>query len=259
MINKETSEANLQKLADPNRGRIVAVSLSADGEKYRLFTGMGGRSDGSKNRYYSIVSDMNGQGDYVRTAVHDPNLQKGDPSATLYVAQRSWRGWHVASNGEQTEGIAFSLATGGGFADGQTLYKNEGQKNEYTARITVATHRLKDYAYIGKIVSKPESPDDSTYHVWKPELSSESMSLNPGEGYYTVTYDGTLDENGKPDTKPNYEDPWGILLPDSLEDALDAIWEKWHGETRANLVGKEIDRNTGLFTYSRRSIHEGRT
>ena len=96
MITRESTHQTIDKLADPNRGRLVAVGISPDGRSARLFTGMGGRSAGSKNRYYQEVEDLNREPDYVRTAVHDPTIQIGDPSATIYIAQRSRKGWHVS-------------------------------------------------------------------------------------------------------------------------------------------------------------------
>ncbi|OGE31823.1 hypothetical protein A2631_01695 [Candidatus Daviesbacteria bacterium RIFCSPHIGHO2_01_FULL_44_29] len=184
MITPKESVRNLQKLLDPNRGRVVAASLSPDGRHIRLFAGMGGRSHGSKNRWYQEIPELNGNGNFIRTAVQNPAFQAGDPTATLYVAQRSWNGWHVASNGEQTEGIAVALAVDSSFEAGQRLYKNEGEANGYTARITVAAHQDLDHVYLGKIVSKPDDPEDSTYHVWTvgPE---DQLSLNPGQGWMT--------------------------------------------------------------------------
>lgn len=251
MISKEASNANLQKLEDPNRGRLVFELNSYDGESYRLIDGMGGRSVGSKNRYYDFVPDLNNGGEIVKTAVHDPELQVGNAAATLYTAIRGCGNLHVASNGEQTEGILISMALGTGFEAGQRLYKNERQQNGYTARITAALNRTLDFAYIGKITSIPENPDESTYEVWRPGIDA-SMSFNPGEGYFTSTYDG------KGDLGPNYEPPWGVLLRGNLEDNLDEIWSRWDPNTRGNLVGKEINKKTGEVKYARRSIHEGR-
>lgn len=247
----ESSAENLAKLSDPNRGRVVGVALSEDGTCFRLFAGMGGRSDGSKNRFYQTVFDLNGNGYYIRTAVHNPDIQKGDPSATLYVAQRSWGGWHVASNGEQTEGIAISLAVGETFNKGQSLYRNEGPKNGYTARITVAAHENGESAYMGRIIPIEGNLAESIYEVYRFGKGSK-FSLNPGEGYFTATYDG------KGGLGANYDRPWKVLMTGSLEDNMDAIWESWDRNTRAGLVGKEIVRGSNRFTYSFRSIHPGR-
>lgn len=253
MISKETSAETLENLSHPNRGRIVAVGKSPDGQSFRLLAGMGGRSAGSKNRYYQQVADLNGNPDYIRTAVHDLSGQTGDASATLYVAQRSWRGWHVASNGEQTEGIAVAMAMTGsyGFKSGQELYNNEGEQNAYTSRITVACSEDRPrIAYMGKIVSILETPEDSTYDVFL--LGAYDHPLGKSEAYMTTTYDG---HGG---TDANREQPWGFLLHDYLEEDMDALWEAWDPNTRANLVGKQVSLYTGEVTYSFRSIHEGR-
>jgi len=133
-------QENFKALSAPYIGRIVIVGLSDDGRYWRLFTGMGGRSAGSNNRYYRLLPDLNGHGDYVKTEVHDPALQKGDPSTTLYIAHRSRKGWHVASNGEQTEGLSIALALGASFEEAQRLYLNEGPQADFTARISAAVN-----------------------------------------------------------------------------------------------------------------------
>jgi hypothetical protein len=260
-VTPEASAENLLKLSDYNRGRIVAASVSEDGNFVRLFTGMGGRSAGSKNREYRRVLDLNGNGEYIRTVVHDPALQTGDPSATLYVAQRSWEDDHVAGNGEQVEGIAIALALGDEFRDGQSLYQNEGEKNGYTGRITVAFESVEDVIHVGRILPRTENPAKSEYEARYYRIAHDDSierdyAIYPGEGVYTVTYDG------KGGTAANYEEPWKILLPGSLEDNMDILWNAWKNqdpekETRANLVGKEIDRGSGRFTYAIRSIHPG--
>jgi len=250
MVSKEILEENFEFLSAPYIGRIVAVGLSEDGNAWRLFTGMGGRSAGSNNRYYRQLPDLNGHGDYIKTEVHDPALQKGDPSTTLYVAHRSRRGWHVASNGEQTEGICIALALGRSFEEGQRLYRNEGPNADYTARITAAVHVNGSSAIMGKIVRNPQCFDESIYYSYYLGPGCE-LSLNPGEAYFTATYDG------KGGTDPDYLPPRKILLRGSLEESMDMLWNKWK-HNKAGLAGKEIDRMTGEFRYAFRSIHPGR-
>ncbi len=251
MVSTETSAENLAKLADPNRGRIVGIGLSEDGESYRLFTGMGGRSDGSKNRYYQRVTDLNGNGIYIRTAVHDPSKQQGDPSATLYVAHRSWNGCHVASNGEQTDGISFALAFNIRFKDAHRKYKNEGPKNDYTPRITVALAEAPKRIYIGQIIPNPGNPVESYYKEFELFRSSTDC-LEPGLLVFTTTYDG------KGGTGANHDRPWKVALRGNLEQNMETLWNAWDPNTRANLVGKEVNKGSGRFHYAFRSIHPGR-
>lgn len=250
MSYQESLEHNLATLADLNRGRLVIVGLSEEGN-WRLFTGMGGRSPESKNRYYQQLPDLNGHGDYIRTTVHDPLLQQGDPQATLYIAQRGRDGWYVASNGEQTEGISIALALGKNFMDGQYLYGNEGKDNGYTSRISAAVRPDRHTAIMGKIVRQKLNPIDSFYKCYS--IGKESLpDLESGEAYIIYTYDG------KGGLEPDEECPRKILLPGTLEESMDLIWNKWDPKTKAGLVGKEIERGSDRFKYSFRSIHPGR-
>lgn len=253
-------KANLTTLADPNRGRFVIIGLSKE-RNWQIYTGMGGRSPGSKNRYYQELEDLNGYGNYIRTAVHDLNLQQGDPSATLYIAQRDRKGWHVASNGEQTEGISIAIASGNNrsrwdeekdrFERGQRLYKNEGKKNAYTSRISAAVSYNENYAFMGEIVREQVDHENSQYRFYYLGAGA-GTGLNPRQAFIIYTYDG------KGGTDPDYEGPRRITLSGTLEENMDLIWNTWDSKTKAGLVGKEIERGSGRFTYSFRSIHEGR-
>lgn len=243
-------QQNLESLSAPYIGRIVVVGLSEDGKWWRLFTGMGGRSAGSNNRYYRQLADLNGHGDYVKTEVNDPALQKGDPSTTLYIAHRSRRGWHVASNGEQTEGISIALALGVSFEQAQRLYLNEGPSADYTARISAAVKVGEDFAIMGRIVRNPQCFAESIYNSYYIGSGYE-LGLNPGEAYFITTYDG------RGGTDADYLPPRKILLPGSLEDSMDRLWGAWK-QNKAGLAGKEIQRESGVFRYAFRSIHAGR-
>lgn len=245
MANRLELQMNLEELSNSNKGRIAVVGKSEEGD-WRLFVGMGGRSAGSRNRYYQVVEDINGYGDYIRTAVQEMSLQTGDPTTTLYIAHRQRCGWHVASNGEQTEGISVALALGLDFEQGQGLYITEGPKADYTARISTAVHENKDFALMGKIVRGLEDHSESLYQTYP------LYDIQPGEAYWISTYkgDGT--------TEPCYQPPKKILLPGSLEESMDLLWQAYSPDIKAGLVGKEIEKESKSFVYSFRSIHPGR-
>lgn len=253
------SVETLAKLGDPNRGRLVAVGLAPDGEHYREFTGMGGRSPKSKNRFYDIRHSR--FGDFIKTAIHDPSLYAAEPdpevevqraAANLYVVHKSMGGWHVAANGEQSEGILQALLDGKTFRAGQSGYTNEGKANDYTSRISVAVHDSRpNTMMMGRISRDPDNFENSLDDVW--HLSDRESALMPGEAWLTVTYDG------KGGTDPTYDNPWPFTLKGTLEEDMEAIWEAWDPNTRANLAGKEIEIGSGRFRYLITSIHPGRS
>jgi hypothetical protein len=255
-ISKEVSDANLAKLGDYNRGRI-AVGGSSLENNLQLYAGFGGTSPGSQNRYYLELPDLSGHGEFMKTAVHDPKLQTGDPSATIYDAFRSWRTYHAVGNGEQVSFIAFAMANGSSFESAQKFFTHEGPKNRNTARITIVGHRAENFIHIGRVSSRPGNPQESDYDFWLPG-NDPRLPMDPGEGYLITTYDGKGSKGSEDAWDPNYEDPWPILLHGNLEDNADMIWNAWDPETRAGLLGAEIDKDTGLVTLAVRSIHEGR-
>lgn len=211
----------------------------------------------TRNRYYQLLEDLSGHGDYIKTAVHDPSKVVGDPSTTLYIAHRQRNNCHVVSNGEQTEGISVALALAmkwgiqydTAFAHAQGLYQTEGPKADYTARVSAAMWAGRsfpgDVAVMGRIVRDPKDSTQSIYQVWK-------LELKPGEFYWISTYagDGT--------TGPSYDPPRQILLPGDFEENMDMIWGAYSPDIRAGLVGKEIIKGSDRFRYLFKSIHPGR-
>jgi hypothetical protein len=130
------------------------------------------------------------------------------------------------------------------------LYLNEGPNADYTARISAAVKASESFAVMGKIVRNPQSLADSIYCSYYMGPGYE-LGLNPGEAYFITTYDG------KGGTDADYLPPRKILLPGSLEDSMDVLWNNWK-QNKAGLAGKEIQKETGLFRYAYRSIHAGR-
>ncbi|RJP46103.1 MAG: hypothetical protein C4584_02015 [Armatimonadetes bacterium] len=246
-------EANLALLEKPNVGRLVIGGTSGDGN-WQLITGMGGRSTGSKNRFYLKLEDLSGHGEIIRTSVHDMTKQTGDASMTLYTAHRQMRGYHVAGNGEQVDGICIASAVKDpfihAFTDAQRLYTTEGPTADYTSRISAAVREGSHYMLMGRVEKNPECHAKSIYRRWV--LGTVELPLKQGEVYLLTTY------NGEGGTEPNYNPPMKIPLRGTLEENMDLIWEVWDKNTRAGLCGKEIIRGSNRFTYSFRSIHSGR-
>lgn len=241
----------LEDLGRPNPGRLVGVGLSEDAKSIRLITLMGGRSENSRNRFYKVYEDMNGHGDFVMTAIHDLSRPTGDPATTLYIAHRHRRGWHVASNGEQTEGISIGLALGCGFLKPQELYDHEGEKADCTTRITVAVLPAQRYAVIGKVVPDQDNKSLSVGQVFKIG-EGRARNLEAGIYHFTTTYvgDGT--------TAANYQPPFRDYIPGNINEVADAIWEAFDPNTKSGLALKDVDVSTGEWKYAFRSIHPGR-
>jgi hypothetical protein len=279
-MNSETLP-DLSYLSAPNRGRIVGVGLSEDGNSWRAYVGMGGRSPGSRNRFYDFLQDYY-HGAFIKTAVFDPNLDKGDPSKTIYeaYARRQVKDeremgaiWDVFSNGAQTLDIAYFLVSSNDFNRGQKRWLNEGFETKFTSRITGAVCSTEDRAMMGRIVSKIEKPEDSDYFVYyiTPDDRTGKDSdfvLKNGEIVVTTTYDGTHSiNNGKIEANidPNRDNPQKLWLPGNLEQSMDNIWTAWDAdcekigieETKANLLGIDIQRGSGRLTFAMRSIHPG--
>lgn len=182
-ISEEQLEANFQKLAMKYPGRVVISGLDVTGTKILQFSHIAGRSAGSRNRIYEYPLESDGR--EVATGILDPDAEKGkgEPEKTLYVTQASVDNAHVASNGHQTKVIAAVLAKMGTYEDGQGRFENEGEINDFTARVEVANFTGSRVALFGRISRDPLNFRESMYESYR-------VNLHPGYGFFLATYNG---------------------------------------------------------------------
>lgn len=237
-MNIENLDENLKFLAQPYPGRMVLVGLDETGLNWRLFSSIGGRSEGSKNRIYEQV------GVFVQTAVFDDTKQKGDASKTLYIAQTHVGSYHVVSNGHQGIAIAGTLYTGHSFVETQEEWENEGKDADYTARITGVINLAEERALLGTITRNPLEHAKSVYTVHR-------LDIPAGYGFFILTY------NGDGGTMPFTSHPMPIRLHGSLEDNMEMLWSNFNHATRVALVGKEINRGSGRLRYVLKNANLG--
>lgn len=96
---KLVARANLHHLSlNTYPGRGLFMGLSSDGTAFYQGCWTMGRSAGSRNRRYVEVAHG-----HLRTAVADLNLEKGDPTTTIYNAMCEGGSVYVVSNGRQTD------------------------------------------------------------------------------------------------------------------------------------------------------------
>lgn len=223
-------ERGLQELSKPYRVRMVAAGLSSNQESLFLVTAMGGGSIGSQNRRYVEHDSL------VSTVVYDPTLPSGDPDKTIYVAHACMGRHHVASNGHQTEDIAYRRMVDIAFPGTLVEWEHEGKAAANTSRIVVEVSELSETANFGRISANQINPElsDRTHYP---------VRLINGSGYFISTYrgDGT--------TAPSLEHPHPLPFLDHLEANVDRFWDLMDPNTTTAMVGKVVNRETGDFRY----------
>lgn len=202
------AEFNLRCLTE-NRypGRGIFMGTSDDGKS--IYTGCWtmGRSAGSRNRVYELIS----HGRLV-TAVADSSLEKGDPALTIYPAMTEVGSVMIVSNGKQTDTAANDHATWP-LNIALSSWEHEPDSPIFTPRITgqVCTEsQLFEFLVLRK--SPWNEKCDQLYFTYN--------GLTPGFGRCVTTYTN----DGNP--PPHWEgEPFLIPLHGDVETVIQTVWQ----------------------------------
>lgn len=239
-ISKEALVANYQKLALPYPGRGIIVGLDEQGKHWRQLSFIEGRSEGSQNRIYRLADPMFGikPDTAVQTDYSDPAKDQGDPEKVIYTAMLSYNGWHVVSNGRQTNTIAIDMANGWQLDRAQMKWENEQLSGGYTSRVTgVVSSSNREHFLMGRISQNPLNEKLSVYNTFE-------LETLPGFGFFLTTYEGMGD------LTPSRLEPTPISLSGSLEDNLEQLWQTLDPKTRVAAAAREIERGSGRLRYA---------
>ena len=120
--------------SNPYPGRGVAIGKTADGKHAVILYFIMGRSVNSRNRIFVPLEEPLGEG--IRTEAFDPS-KLSDPSLIIYAPVRmATNGRTVVTNGDQTDTIVETLASGGTFADALRTRVFEPDAPNFTPRIS---------------------------------------------------------------------------------------------------------------------------
>ncbi len=219
----------------PYPGRGLVIGLCPDGKHAALAYFLMGRSANSRNRL------LYAEGNEIHIAFAEPELVE-DPTLIFYTPLHVWRDKTVVGNGEQVDAV-FTAVQEGREADGAALMQNalrdwayEPDAPHYTPRITGLLQLKPDCRYFLHILRREH--ETNCPHVW-------AYTPQPGVGHLLHTYDAP---DGTP-ALPSFAGlPREILIPDSLDDFTDAIWDNLDEDNKIALTTRFIDLETGLFT-----------
>lgn len=230
---KASAEKNfedLKKNSYPGRGIIAGTS--ADGKKYFQIYWIMGRSANSRNRIFELEPEG-----FLKTKAYDESKVE-DPSLIIYYPLRHINGYHIATNGDQTDTIYSFIAAGKTFQEALDTREYEPDGPNFTPRISAITEPENGmYAYRLSII-KTMANDEACSGRY---LFSYRQGI-PGYGHFISTYNG----DGKP--LPSFTgEPRIMPVFDSAEENLETYWNALNEDNRISLLVKEIDRETGNF------------
>jgi len=216
---------------NPYVGRGICVGLSEDSQNAVFAYFIMGRSSNSRNRVFTI------RGGELFTEPFDASLVE-DPSLIIYAAVRSFQNKVVVTNGDQTDTIIDGLKQGKKFSEALESRKFEPDAPNFTPRISAMLELGKHYSYQMSILKSidAEGTDCARY--------TYSYPARPGLGHFIHTY--VTDGNPIPTFQG---EPERIIIPNSIEEFADQIWEGLDESNKISLYVEYINLKTQMSEF----------
>lgn len=209
---------------NPYVGRGIVIGKSADGAKACLAYFIMGRSANSRNR---IFTEKDGE---VFTEPFDLTKVQ-DPSLIIYRAIRNFGDNVIVTNGNQTDTIYEGLKAGKSFTDALKSREFEPDRPNYTPRISGILYPADgDFTYEMSILKSADAEGTACNRY---TFSYASLA---GLGHFIHTYvtDG--------DPIPTFTgEPERILIPDSIDDFTQELWDALDENNKISLYVRYID------------------
>ncbi len=234
---EERAQVNFEALRqNPYPGRGIVMGRSTEGLQIQVYWVMG-RSENSRNRLLVVKDDV------VKTVPFDESKVK-DPSLIIYNAMRRVGGFHVVSNGDQTDTIAEYLENmhPASFRSALQTREFEPDAPNYTSRISGLMFMNDNYGDLSIIRRNAEGK--SAHSFYTPNLTEIK-----GVGLCVHTYanDG--------DPIPQFEgNPYPVPLKGSVEEIASAYWDVLNAQNRVALVVKRIGPMHDQVQYAVRNV-----
>lgn len=229
---RDTARANFDLFAEnPYPGRGIILGKSPDCRSLIQVYWIMGRSEGSRNR---VFVEENG---FLKTKLWDES-KATDPTLLIYYPMRNLGGFHIVSNGDQTDTIYQALQSAGTFESALDTRTFEPDPPIYTPRISgMMTVGTPDRYKLS--ILKPMSGDaESCVRVYYNYQTNAN-----GVGNCIQTY--TLNAEGQPDAFQG--DPYLLPLFDDIDETCRVYWDALNADNKVSLAVKYIDIATGEF------------
>ena len=209
-------------------GRGIAVGKSADGKCAAAAYFIMGRSENSRNRKFTENGD-----DLIIYPYDEKKVT--DPSLIIYSPIRKMENKLIVSNGDQTDTICNFIKTGRTFIQALQTRGFEPDAPNFTPRISsMLTFEEKKFYYEMSILKSADREGTlcSRFNFSYPAID--------GVGHFIHTYIG----DGNP--LPSFTgEPEHIVIPSSIDDFTNDIWENLNGENKISLYVRYISLENG--------------
>lgn len=227
----EKNEENLKQNKYPGRGMVIGET--PDGKNYVQVYWIMGRSSNSRNRVFEL------DGNFVRTKAFDESKLE-DPSLIIYYPVKSIGGYHIVTNGDQTDTLYDYYKIGKTFENALNIRKFEPDEPNFTPRISgVVNLTEKNPMYSLSILKSadgcPEYCIRSYFHY---------NNFMKGFGHCIHTYV----EDGNP--IPSFKgEPYIVSLENDIEENAEKYWNLLNDDNKVSLLVKYINVDTKNITY----------
>ena len=210
----------------PGRGLILGLNRSGSHAAAAYF--IMGRSENSRNRVFVCEDET------LRTEAADPS-RVSDPSLIIYRAVRRIGDQLIVTNGDQTDTVYDALARGESFEAALRTREFEPDAPHYTPRISGLLPLKSGNGPIRLALLKAQDASGT-------RCARQFFEYEPaaGQAWYLHTYR----ENGA--VLPPFEgEPEAVTLPETIDEAAEALWQGLDENNRISLYVRYTDRRSG--------------
>ncbi|NOU88683.1 inosine monophosphate cyclohydrolase [Paenibacillus sp. LMG 31460] len=204
-------------------GRTLIIGMNPSGTHYVQVYWIMGRSSNSRNRIFELEQL------HVKNTAYDPAKME-DPSLIIYYPARDIEGYHIISNGDQTDTIFEGLQQSISFEDSLMKREFEPDAPHYTPRISGIIDTSSNTYCLSILKSKQNDPSVCIRNFF------HFNAFTKGTGHCIHTYscevNGILQSfNGEPLEVPVF---------DSLDETASFYWDQINDDNKISLLVKFI-------------------
>jgi IMP cyclohydrolase len=219
-------------------GRGIILGKTKDASKIIQIYWIMGRSENSRNRVFA-----SGENNFVKTEAFDIS-KLTDPSLIIYYPVKEVNGYHIVTNGDQTETIYKFIGHGRSFEEAVAEQLYEPDKPNFTARISgIANVSKKEYK-LSIVKAVANEADYFTRQIFA------YNDFKAGEGYCITTY--KTDGNPLPCFSG---EPVPAVIYNSINENLEKYWDLLDKDNRVSLLVKSVDVKYGSIEIKIKNTH----
>ncbi len=216
----------------PYPGRTLIIGMDPSGNHFVQVYWIMGRSLNSRNRIFERDQS------FVRNTAFDPSKME-DPSLIIYYPIKDTNGFHIISNGDQTDTLYDGLQQGDSFENALKRRAFEPDAPHFTPRISGITDTGSGTYGLSILKTRNNNPSVCIRNFYHYD------SCIKGMGHCIHTYQG--EEDGI--LRPFAGEPLEVPLFDSMDETANFYWNNLNKDNRISLLVKFIRKEDNHVEY----------